>query len=145
MKTMIPNLTKLNEFATSFIDTLPVHTNHAQVVILRGNLGAGKTAFVKECAQVLGVDEDITSPTFVIQKNYDISNNRRYHTLVHIDAYRLTNASELNYLKWEELIEDPKNIIFLEWPQMVEGINLPNSTNISLEIGEGKERIITVS
>jgi tRNA threonylcarbamoyladenosine biosynthesis protein TsaE len=90
----------------------------ATVVALSGELGSGKTAFVKCVAKNLGINEDITSPTFVIMKNYGLS-TKNYKLLIHIDAYRLNSYKELENLRWQEIYNDPNNLIFLEWPERV--------------------------
>jgi tRNA threonylcarbamoyladenosine biosynthesis protein TsaE len=90
----------------------------ATVVALSGELGSGKTAFVKCVAKNLGINEDITSPTFVIMKNYELS-TKNYKLLIHIDAYRLNSYKELENLRWQEIYNDSNNLIFLEWPERV--------------------------
>lgn len=93
----------------------------AVVVGLYGNLGSGKTTFTKSVAKVLGVTEDITSPTFVIEKVYELQNNKFSH-FIHIDAYRLEREEELVSLGWNEITSDKNNLIFIEWPEKVSGI-----------------------
>jgi tRNA threonylcarbamoyladenosine biosynthesis protein TsaE len=90
----------------------------ATIVALSGELGSGKTAFVKCVAKNLGINEDITSPTFVIMKNYGLL-TKNYKLLIHIDAYRLNSYKELENLRWQEIYNDPNNLIFLEWPERV--------------------------
>ena len=90
----------------------------AFVVGLFGHLGAGKTAFVKIVAKILGVKEEITSPTFVIMKNYKI-NHPKWKNLIHIDAYRLEQREELEVLDFEGLVSNPENLIMIEWPEKV--------------------------
>lgn len=106
----------------------------AVVLALTGELGAGKTAFVKALAKHLGVDEHVTSPTFVIMKTYDLSVEGRkdtrtqfgFKTLTHIDAYRLENVRELEVLGWKELLADSDALIAIEWPEKVPGA-MPDS------------------
>ena len=111
------------------------YANHdgALVVGLSGHLGAGKTAFTKAVATLLGVEEEITSPTFVIMKMYSINdqvsiiNDQKgaqtvetpWKRLVHIDAYRLEKREELVALDWEKLVADKNNLILMEWPENV--------------------------
>jgi tRNA threonylcarbamoyladenosine biosynthesis protein TsaE len=90
----------------------------ATIIALSGELGSGKTAFVKCVAKNLGINEDITSPTFVIMKNYGLL-TKNYKLLIHIDAYRLNSYKELENLRWQEIYNDPNNLIFLEWPERV--------------------------
>jgi len=94
------------------------------IVALQGNLGAGKTMFVKGAAESLGIKETITSPTFVIVKMYPIGIEAPWERLVHIDAYRLESEKELNSIDWNTLASDPKNLIFIEWPEQV-GLGVP--------------------
>ncbi|MEI6304478.1 MAG: tRNA (adenosine(37)-N6)-threonylcarbamoyltransferase complex ATPase subunit type 1 TsaE [Candidatus Taylorbacteria bacterium] len=127
----------------------------ATLVGLSGHLGAGKTAFVKSIAKVLGVQGEITSPTYVIMKMYGI--NKRYSTvkssiesipypwkrLVHIDAYRLEKYEELEVLGWEQLIADAGNLIIVEWPENA-GIDRnknPELIELGFEIVDDKYNI----
>jgi len=101
----------------------------ATVVGLQGELGSGKTHFVKMLGKMMGIEEHITSPTFVIMKTYDID-WRGFKKLIHIDAYRLESAQELLHLGWQDLIENPENLILIEWPEKVEGIMPKDSKTI---------------
>lgn len=92
---------------------------NATIIALQGELGSGKTAFAQAFGNVLGVTENIISPTFVIIKSYDID-WRGFKKLIHIDAYRLEKEEELLHLGWDELAKDPENLILIEWPERVE-------------------------
>jgi len=142
MKHYIDSLSALQTWADTFLEGVVPSPDHATIVTLSGDLGAGKTALVKCCARALGITQELTSPTFVIQKEYPIESPKKFTQLVHIDAYRLTSASELEYLKWGETINHPHTIVFLEWPEMVKGIILPEPITISI-VGS-QERTITV-
>lgn len=93
----------------------------ATIFALSGELGAGKTVFVRGVAKGLGIEDNVTSPTFVLMKIYDIPETHAaghtYARLVHMDCYRLEGAEELEVLGWHAYAADPKNIIFLEWPE----------------------------
>ncbi|MCK5027296.1 MAG: tRNA (adenosine(37)-N6)-threonylcarbamoyltransferase complex ATPase subunit type 1 TsaE [Candidatus Pacebacteria bacterium] len=94
----------------------------ATVVALKGDLGAGKTTLTKQVAHLLGVKGSITSPTFVIEKIYGLSKKAktdRYSRFIHIDAYRLKDSLELDALGWHRIVNDPHNLIFIEWPENV--------------------------
>lgn len=95
----------------------------ANILALSGDLGSGKTAFVKALASALGIKETITSPTFVIEQIYLLPDGSAFDRLIHIDAYRLEKASELERLGWSEIVADPKNLICLEWPENVAGLS----------------------
>lgn len=117
-------------------------TDRATVVTLSGELGAGKTAFVKAAAKRLGVQEHVTSPTFVIMKIYDLE-GQAFKRLVHIDAYRLKGAHHLKVLGWDSLLGDPKNLIFVEWPEQA-GDGIPaDAVRITLRYSGDNERTIS--
>lgn len=142
MNTVLHSLSDLHEWTASFVANLKGYPNHATIVTLSGDLGAGKTELVRSCARHFGISEDITSPTFVIQKEYELS-HPIFNRFIHIDAYRLESASELEYLGWKELITNPQTVIFLEWPEMVVGIDLPDSVNLTLAIGQNQSRTLS--
>jgi len=106
-------------------------TDHATILGLQGDLGAGKTAFTKQLAALLGIRGTVKSPTFVLEQVYEIpteeERKRGFGQLVHIDAYRMENDTELEHLNWAELSADPRNIIVVEWPERVGG-KLPKDT-----------------
>jgi len=108
---------------------------------LDGQLGGGKTTFLQGFAQGLGVDQDITSPTFVIYNHYPIA-NPNFMDFYHFDCYRLQNEKDLTDLGANEIFANPQNIIAIEWAQRVKSI-LPANT-IYLEfifIDENKREI----
>lgn len=114
-------------------------SDKATVVGLSGHLGAGKTAFTKAVAKALGVVEDVTSPTFVIMKSYDIKHPKWKH-LVHIDAYRLEGEVDAKILKLGELKNDPSNLIMVEWVENVGDVNnFSNYYSVVFKIPDGEE------
>ncbi|MDP1707095.1 MAG: tRNA (adenosine(37)-N6)-threonylcarbamoyltransferase complex ATPase subunit type 1 TsaE [bacterium] len=123
MQKEIKTLVELEEEARRFIETLAPNPRTATLITLSGELGAGKTAFVKEVAKVLGVEEVVNSPTFVLEKIYDLSkiggHEVSFKRLVHIDAYRLEKGADLSSLGYDEIMKDPGNLILLEWPEKV--------------------------
>ena len=94
---------------------------HAVVIALEGELGAGKTVFVKSFAKALGIKTHITSPTFVLMKHYPVK-KPGFKLLVHIDAYRLNNHRDLIPLGVKEMMLNPENIILIEWSERVKQI-----------------------
>lgn len=139
MKYISHSLQETAQVARKFLAHIPkTKRKHALFVLLSGNLGAGKTAFVKAVAKILGIREKIVSPTFVLMRKYAVPpplpkrgvpslsrdggvRVRRisFTHLIHIDAYRLENKKELTALNLDAIFRDPKNIIFLEWPERV--------------------------
>ncbi len=109
---------KITEGWLKKVSTKYTKRDKALVVGLSGHLGAGKTAFVKAVAKVLGIEESVTSPTFVIMKVYD-GRSIEWKKLLHIDLYRLEKKEEMTALKLEEVIADKNNLIMIEWPENV--------------------------
>lgn len=115
---MLVPLSDLSRFAHDFVSTLPKEVGeHACVVGLMGDLGAGKTTFVQHVARELGVSNPVTSPTFVIAERHVID-RAPFTSLVHIDAYRL-EAKEAPTIGWDAFIRDPKNLVLVEWPEQL--------------------------
>lgn len=86
------------------------------LLVLAGDLGAGKTAFAQGIARGLGVVEQVTSPTFVIVREY-----QGRIPLVHADVYRLGSCQELYDLGFEEIF-DPGSITLMEWGNLVDPV-----------------------
>jgi len=107
------------------------------LIQLRGELGSGKTAFVRGFVKGLGIKNTVSSPTFVFLKIYG-----KVH---HLDLYRLNNSKEFEMLGVEELIEsDPRRIFLIEWPEKA-GIEFKNSLIVNfVKTQKTNERIITI-
>lgn len=135
MKTLISkSLVETQTFAKDFILSLENKKDEAVIVGLYGNLGAGKTALTQAFARELGIKGDITSPTFVIEKIYETDSEKSpFKRLVHIDAYRLNSGKELQVLDFEKLVENPNNLIVIEWPENVKEILPENHHKIFCE------------
>jgi len=117
---VVRTLPELEAEAARFMRELVPSDFGATFVPLSGEPGAGKTAFVKAVAHALGIDETVTSPTFVLEKIYQLgSSTSKFKRLVHIDAYRLESGRDLASLGFDELMQDVGNLVMLEWPERV--------------------------
>jgi tRNA threonylcarbamoyladenosine biosynthesis protein TsaE len=125
MKHVSKSQENTKEIARDFVESLKVGAK-ARVVGLAGDLGAGKTTFSQAVGEVLGVEEHMQSPTFLIEKIYELRDKPWKH-LIHIDAYRLEKSDELISLGWEKIISEPENIILVEWADKIQNI-LPSDT-----------------
>jgi len=134
-------------FVENLFTTLWKNRGEAMVIQLEGNLGSGKTTFVKAVAKSLGIQGTVTSPTFVLEKIYKIPPENQKETgfqqLIHIDAYRLGDKEDLSSIGWKEILKDPKNLIFVEWPERIAGAFPDNPTKISFRFVDEETRIIT--
>lgn len=70
-------------------------------------------------AEALGVSEAVTSPTFVLEKIYELPAGGPFSRLIHLDAYRLEGDTSLVPLSFADFYADPANLIVLEWPELV--------------------------
>lgn len=116
--------------------------HHASVIALHGDLGAGKTTFVQAFAAAHGVTEVVTSPTFVVMKTYQLDGSDA-DQLVHIDAYRIETDAEMEVLHVAEYLNNPNNLLFIEWADNIKGLLPPHTINVRFTI-TGEERIITI-
>ncbi len=83
------------------------------VVVLNGNLGAGKTFFIKSALRTLGID-NVNSPTFAIVNEY--SDGYKFY---HFDFYRINGINELYDIGFNDYLNDPEAVIFIEWGSLI--------------------------
>lgn len=131
MKSISKSLEETKKIAKEFVSFLSPFVDKACVVGLYGNLGAGKTSFTQGVAQALGINETVTSPTFVIEKIYELE-NQKFTRLIHIDAYRIEKSEEMLHLGFAEIIKDSNNLILIEWPENIQNI-MPAHIQVRLE------------
>ena len=99
---------------------------------LIGDVGAGKTTFVRGLAKGLGIKEAITSPSFTISKSYALPDGGR---LIHYDFYRLSDPGLMTN-DLAEVLQDPQNIIVLEWSDTVSSFLPDDRFIIQIEYDE---------
>ncbi len=142
MEKLVRTLAEFEAEAGRFTRSLAPR-ERATVIALSGQLGAGKTAFTKAAARALGVEDIVTSPTFVLEKLYQLPEGKPFQRLIHIDAYRLEKGADLAPLNFDELMRDPGNLIFLEWPERVQAALPEPSVRISLTAQTDGSRILS--
>ena len=130
------------EFAKKFAAKL----SGGMILCLYGELGAGKTTFVKGLAEGLSIKDNITSPTFTLMNIYKIANKKTaIQSLVHIDTYRLKNEEELLQIGAEDYVGTPDSITVIEWPEKVANfLKEKKVTKIYLGHASDNEREIKV-
>jgi tRNA threonylcarbamoyladenosine biosynthesis protein TsaE len=110
-----------DKVARALLQEIVPHTDKATILALEGDLGAGKTTLTKSLGKLLGVQETIVSPTFVIAKFYQTTHHE-FKTLVHIDAYRIESDDELDPIKFSSIISTPDTLVVIEWPERISTI-----------------------
>ncbi len=137
-------ITKNTEETTEFGKNLATKLNGGDILLLIGELGAGKTTLVKGLAIGLKLQYEITSPTFTLMNTYPVEGNK-IKTLVHIDTYRLKDEEELLEIGVEDYLGKPDTLCIIEWPEKISGL-LQNkkTTTITIEHFEETQRKITI-
>jgi tRNA threonylcarbamoyladenosine biosynthesis protein TsaE len=143
MEKELHSLEDLAAEAKVLISRLAPKEAQATLVTLSGELGAGKTSFTQALAKTLGVQDHVTSPTFVLEKIYALPEGKGFARLAHIDAYRLKSGNELGALGFDALMQDPQTLIVLEWPEMVADTLPPADVSMTLVVREDETRIMS--
>jgi tRNA threonylcarbamoyladenosine biosynthesis protein TsaE len=111
------------------------------VLALEGDLGGGKTTFLKGFARGLKIKEKILSPTFILMRRFEIK-NRKIKNFYHFDCYRIENEKEILNLGFKKIIFLPKNLVAVEWAEKIRKILPKNVFLIKFKIlGEKKREI----
>ena len=110
------------------------------VVAFRGGMGMGKTVFVRSCVKALGVDADVSSPTFSIVNDYGGDIN-----LYHFDMYRVESWDSLYSTGFFDYMNE-RSILFIEWSENIENVLPENTIYVDFSLGENvTERKIEIS
>ena len=110
-------------------------------VLLRGNLGAGKTVFSRGFARGLGITEPVSSPTYTIVQEYELPDGGR---LYHLDLYRISGVNAALAFGVDEFLDDPQGISLIEWPDRIDGILPENAICVEIEHLSDCKRRLTI-
>ena len=123
MKKRVKTLTETNLLATEFAKTI----KKGDVILLNGDLGAGKTTFTQFVLKALGVKDIVNSPTFAILKSY----NGKF-LFEHIDAYRI-NLDEAIEIGLDEILSKKDRVFFIEWAQNIQPLIPKNHRLVNIK------------
>ncbi len=129
------SLDEIEMAAKSFLN----YIDNKKVIAFHGNLGAGKTTFIKAVCKQLNVKENVSSPTFSIINQYSTEKNK---SIFHIDLYRLNDNAEAINAGVEECIYSG-HICFIEWPEKIAEILPVDTVAVFIEpLSETKRKLI---
>lgn len=141
MEIKIECLENIREAARQFVNNIGNHT----VFAFYGNMGAGKTTFIKAVCEELGVVDVITSPTFAIVNEYSFTSqlsSLTSNSIYHFDFYRIKKLEEVYDMGFEDYFYSGA-LCFIEWPELIEEV-LPDDT-VKVSITENADGSRTVS
>lgn len=126
-------------------ETLAVGILPPLVIALIGDLGSGKTHLVKGLARGLGINRIVTSPTFVMRRDY-ACNQGGIKNLYHIDAYRLNSVAAAESIGLSDVLADPRGVVVIEWAERISGLLPRRRLVVTFEhFGEKQRRIMLSS
>ena len=134
MEYIVKTLEQTKQLAEEFADSLKV----GDVVLLSGDLGAGKTTFTQFVYKYLGVQGVVNSPTFSVLKTY----NANGLTLNHFDAYRI-NTAEAIECGFDEVISSGDGITFIEWSENIKELLPKHCIKINITLS-GEDRVFDI-
>lgn len=135
-------ISRTTEETTEFGKKLASQLKGGDILLLEGELGAGKTTLVKGLAVGLGIQNEITSPTFTLMNIYPV-NSDKIKTLVHIDTYRLKDKEELIEIGAEDYLGQPDTLCIVEWPEKIAGLLKDKKTiTVTIEHSADNQRKI---
>lgn len=136
MKIQVNSLADLPEVA----EKLLAFAGNEKIFLFNGEMGAGKTTFIKTFCKVLGIDDAVSSPTYSIVNEYEAKNGPVYH----FDFYRIKNIQEAYDLGYEEYFYGG-GICLIEWPERVEELLPESYIKVEISIIDVSERIFEFS
>lgn len=123
----------------TFAETLGKHLKGGEVIELVGDVGAGKTTFVRGLAKGINSEDKVSSPTFTLQQIYE-----GRVTIYHFDFYRLHEAGLIAH-ELEEALEDPLSVVVVEWAETIKESLPEDRVVIRLEVAGESARKLHIS
>ena len=131
----IDSLSDLKYVAQEVVESLDGRT----VVLLRGEMGAGKTTLISRIAAYLGAEDVVTSPTFALVNQYE----GRECRIFHFDFYRIEEIEEVFDLGYEGYFYSG-DLCFVEWPEKIEPLLPDDAMTVRITVGDDEHRIFEI-
>lgn len=136
MNITIKSLESIDQAATEFVKSMGDNT----VFAFRGEMGAGKTTFIKAICEKLGVSDTINSPTFAIVNEYRSDSGE---LIYHFDFYRINKVEEAFDFGYEDYFYSG-SLCFIEWPELIENLLPADTVNVSIKVLEDSSRSVVI-
>jgi tRNA threonylcarbamoyladenosine biosynthesis protein TsaE len=133
----LESLEELNNVAATFLRDYP----KARILAFRGEMGVGKTTFIKALCEVLDVADTVNSPSFAIINEYETSNGAPVY---HFDFYRIKNTEEAYDFGYEDYFYSG-HYCLIEWPEKIETLLPEQHIEVNIEEQDSGTRLITVT
>lgn len=133
-KAEIHSLEEINHIARKFLEAHPAD----RIFAFYGQMGVGKTTFIKALCEEMHVADYVTSPTFSIVNEYRTVDSK---PIYHIDFYRTNNIQEVFDLGYEDYFSSGE-YCFIEWPELIESLLPPITVRVNISEAENKKRVI---
>lgn len=137
MDLSLNSLVELPQAAETFLAGTASHRHFA----FYGEMGAGKTTFIKALCKALGAKENVTSPTFALINEYT---TRQKEHIYHFDFYRIKKIEELYDLGAEEYFQTPGAYCFIEWPELAEEVLPDDVVKVYITVSANQHREIHI-
>ncbi len=134
MKLQIQNESEIDKLVDAYIQV----SSGEKITFLYGELGAGKTTFVKRLVRKLGSEDEVSSPTYSLVNEYDVIGGK----LFHIDLYRLKDEQEALEIGIEDYLYSG-HYCLIEWPQVIEKL-VERAVEIKITTNEDKSRSVEI-
>jgi tRNA threonylcarbamoyladenosine biosynthesis protein TsaE len=134
MKLQIQSISEIDKLVEAFLKV----SNGEKIAFLYGDLGAGKTTFVKHLVKKLGSIDEASSPTYSLVNEYDVTEGKLYH----IDLYRLNSEQEALEIGIEDYIYSG-HFCMIEWPQIIEKL-VDKAVEIHITTNEDESRSVEI-
>jgi tRNA threonylcarbamoyladenosine biosynthesis protein TsaE len=134
---IVKSLEETKKFAQHLVQEL----KGGEVILLRGDLGSGKTTFVRFVAELLNIDVKVKSPSFSVMNEYPVQ-HRTITRILHLDLYRFNDAEHLQALALEDELR-LDTVIFIEWPDAVDALPIEATKTIEFTFIDESTREIS--
>ncbi|MBP5504414.1 MAG: tRNA (adenosine(37)-N6)-threonylcarbamoyltransferase complex ATPase subunit type 1 TsaE [Bacteroidales bacterium] len=137
---VIEDISKIDQAAQKFKELLLSRYSDCHCIVFYGGMGAGKTTFIKAFCRSLGVEDNVSSPTFAIVNEYLTAKGTR---LFHFDLYRIKDLEEAMSAGAEDYLYGD-GISLIEWPEVIEPILPPDTLKVTITADNDHQRTVNI-